>query len=132
MVGMFQAPPGTRLFDRLQRESRVVDTFSGDSVDGKNNIVPRMGMDRLLDGYRSIVKRIYSPESHYERVGTLSKEWRAPEMDQPINIQRFLSIFRSALRLGGLGKERFECWRLFLWTLITKPRLFPVAITLSI
>jgi len=29
MVGMLQAPPGTRLFDRLQRESRVVNTFFG-------------------------------------------------------------------------------------------------------
>ena len=28
MVGMLQAPPGTRLFDRLQRESRVVNTFN--------------------------------------------------------------------------------------------------------
>ena len=132
MVGMLQAPPGTLLFDRLQRESRVVDTFSGDNVDGKTNIVPRMGMDRLLDGYRSIMKHIYSPENYYGRVRTLLKELKAPEIGQPVNIQRFLSIFRSAFRLGVLGKERFEYWRLLLWTLARKPRLFPVAITLSI
>ncbi|MEE4263333.1 MAG: DUF4070 domain-containing protein [Desulfobacteraceae bacterium] len=65
---MLQAPPGTRLFDRLQRESRVVNTFSGDNVDGTTNIIPRMGLDRLLDGYQSIMKQIYSPRNYYRRV----------------------------------------------------------------
>jgi radical SAM superfamily enzyme YgiQ (UPF0313 family) len=132
MVGMLQAPPGTRLFDRLQRESRVVNTFSGDNVDGTTNIIPRMGIDRLLDGYRSIMKQIYSPQNYYRRVRTLLKELKAPEIYQPINIQRFLSFFRSAFRLGVLGKERFHYWRLMLWTLLRKPRLVPLALTLAI
>ena len=132
MVGMLQAPPGTRLFDRLQRESRVVNTFSGDNVDGTTNIIPRMGIDRLLDGSRSIMKQIYSPKNYYRRIRTLLKELKAPEINQPINIQRFLSIFRSAFRLGVFGKERFRYWQLMLWTLICKPRLISVAITLSI
>ena len=132
MVGMLQAPPGTRLFDRLQRESRVVNTFSGDNVDGTTNIIPRMGLDRLLDGYQSIMKQIYSPKNYYRRVRTLLKELKAPEIIQPLNIQRFLSFFRSAFRLGVLGKERFHYWQLMLWTLFRKPRQIPVAITLSI
>jgi radical SAM superfamily enzyme YgiQ (UPF0313 family) len=132
MVGMLQAPPGTRLFDRLQRESRIVNTFSGDNVDGTTNIIPRMGIDRLLAGYQSIMKQIYSPKNYYRRVKTLLKELKAPEINQPLNIQRFLSIFRSAFWLGVLGKERFQYWRLMLWTLICKPRLISLAITLSI
>jgi radical SAM superfamily enzyme YgiQ (UPF0313 family) len=132
MVGMLQAPPGTRLFDRLSRESRVVNTFSGDNVDGTTNIVPKMGMDRLLDGYRSIMKQIYSPKNYYQRVGTLLKELKAPEIILPINFQRFLSIFRSILRLGILGKGRLHFWRLMIWTLIRQPRLISTAITLAI
>ena len=132
MVGMLQAPPGTRLFDRLQRESRVVNTFSGDNVDGTTNIIPRMGIDSLLDGYQSIMKQIYAPKNYYRRVRTLLKELKTPEINQPINFQRFLSFFRSAFRLGVLGKERFYYWQLMLWTLIRKPRQIPVAITLSI
>ncbi|MEJ2657443.1 MAG: B12-binding domain-containing radical SAM protein [Desulfobacterales bacterium] len=132
MVGMLQAPPGTRLFDRLQRESRVANTFSGDNVDGTTNIIPRMGIDRLLDGYQSIMKQIYSPKNYYRRVRTLLKELKTPEINQPLNIQRFLSIFRSAFRLGILGRERFHYWRLMLWTIIRKPRLISLAITLSI
>jgi len=63
MVGMLQAPPGTRLFDRLQKENRIVSAFSGDNVDGTTNIIPKMGLDRLLDGYRSIMKQIYRKEN---------------------------------------------------------------------
>ena len=132
MVGMLQAPPGTRLFDRLQRESRVIKTFSGDNVDGTTNIIPRMGMDRLLEGYRSIMKQIYSPKNYYLRVMILLKELKAPEINHPINTQRILSIFRSAIRLGVLGKERFYYWQLIMWTLFRRPRLIPTAITLSI
>ncbi|MEE4356191.1 MAG: B12-binding domain-containing radical SAM protein [Desulfococcaceae bacterium] len=132
MVGMLQAPPGTRLFDRLQRESRVVSTFSGDNVDGTTNIIPQMGIDRLLEGYQTIMKHIYSPGNYYRRVRTLLNELKAPEISQPINFQRFLSFFRAALRLGILGKERFQYWQLMFWTLIYRPRLIPVAITLAI
>ena len=132
MVGLLQAPPGTRLFDRLSRESRIIKTFSGDNVDGTTNIMPRMGMDRLQAGYQSIMKQIYSPKNYYRRVKTLLMELKAPEIKQPVNLQRFLSFFRSTLRLGVLGKERFQYWQLMLWTLIRRPRLMPVAITLSI
>ncbi len=132
MVGMLQAPPGTRLFDRLQRESRVINTFTGDNVDGTTNIIPRMGLDRLLDGYQLIMKQIYSPKNYYRRVRTLLKELKSPEINQPINIQRFLSFFRAAFRLGVLGKERFRYWQLMLWTLTRRPRQLPLAVTLSI
>ena len=132
MVGMLQAPPGTKLFDRLQRESRVMATFSGDNVDGATNILPRMGMDSLMDGYRSIMKQIYTPKNYYHRVRILFGELKVPEVRYPINFQRFLSLFRSALRLGVFGKERFHYWQLLLWTLVRKPKLFSTAITLAI
>jgi radical SAM superfamily enzyme YgiQ (UPF0313 family) len=132
MVGMLQAPPGTRLFDRLQREGRINDTFSGDNVDGTTNILPRMGLDLLVDGYRSIMQEIYSPKNYYRRVQTLLRELKAPEIKQPLNLQRLLSFFRSTFRLGFLGKERFPYWGLLLWTLSRRPRLVPTAVTLSI
>jgi radical SAM superfamily enzyme YgiQ (UPF0313 family) len=132
MVGMLQAPPGTHLFNRLQQEQRVVNTFSGDNVDGTTNIIPRMGLDSLLKGYRSIMQQIYSPKNYYRRVRTLLQDLKAPEINQPINMQRFLSFFRSAFRLGVLGKERFHYWQLILWTLARKPSQFSLAVTLSI
>jgi radical SAM superfamily enzyme YgiQ (UPF0313 family) len=132
MVGLLQAPPGTRLFDRMRRESRVIKGFSGDNVDGSTNIIPKMNMGTLQDGYRSIMKHIYSPKNYYRRIKVLLKELKTPLLSQPLDTQRFLSCFRSAFRLGVLGKERFYYWRLMVWTLTRRPKLMPVAITLSI
>jgi radical SAM superfamily enzyme YgiQ (UPF0313 family) len=132
MVGMLQAPPGTRLFERLRQEHRVADTFSGDNVDGTTNIIPRMGIERLSAGYQSIMKNLYSPKNYYRRIRTLLKELKAPKVTQPLSLQRFLSFFRAAFRIGFLGKERLQYWQLMIWTLIRKRRLMPVAITLSI
>jgi radical SAM superfamily enzyme YgiQ (UPF0313 family) len=132
MVGILQAPPGTRLFDRLQMENRVVSAFSGDNVNGTTNIIPKMGLDRLLDGYRSIMKQIYSPKIFYRRVRTFFRQIRAPEFKSPLDVQRFFAIIRSGFWLGVWGKERFQYWHLLLWTLICKPKLLSLAVTLAI
>jgi radical SAM superfamily enzyme YgiQ (UPF0313 family) len=132
MVGMLNAPPGTRLFERLRRENRVVEKFSGDNVDGSTNIVPKMGLDRLLEGYRSIMEHIYSPRHYYRRVRTLLAEFGTLPAQAPLDYQRVLAIFRSGIRLGILGKERFNFWHLLFWTLARRPRLLPLAVTLAI
>jgi radical SAM superfamily enzyme YgiQ (UPF0313 family) len=132
MVGMLQAPPGTRLFDRMKRENRLSGKISGDNVDGTTNIVPLMGLEKLYEGYQSIMKQIYSPRYYYRRVRIFLKEFKIPEVKTPMDFQRFLAFFRSGFRLGIFGKERFHFWHLIGWTLIRRPRLIPLAITLAI
>ena len=68
MVGLLQAMPGTQLFRRLWREGRIVDAGHGDNTGDKLNFLPRMDAARLVEGYRSVLKRIYSCEAYYERV----------------------------------------------------------------
>jgi hypothetical protein len=133
MVGLLQAPPGTRLFDRLKKDNRLLgQTISGDNVDGTTNIDPKMGLDQLMNGYRFIMGHIYSPRHYYRRVKVFLKEFGNSKVDTPIDLQRFFAFFRSSFRLGILGKERFHFWYLMTWTLVRKPRLLPLAITLAI
>jgi radical SAM superfamily enzyme YgiQ (UPF0313 family) len=132
MVGMLQAPPGTQLFERLAREQRVCTEFSGDNVDGRTNIIPAMGLDKLIDGYRSIMRQIYAPREYYQRVRRILKELKGPAATTPTDWQRILAFWRACLRLGVLGKERFQYWRLLMWTMARRPRLLPLAVTLAI
>jgi radical SAM superfamily enzyme YgiQ (UPF0313 family) len=133
MVGLLQAPPGTRLFDRLKKDNRLSGlTISGDNVDGTTNIDPKMGLDQLMTGYRFIMGHIYSPRHYYRRVKVFLKEFGYSKVDTPLDLQRFLAFFRSSIRLGILGKERFHYWSLMLWTLVRKPKLLPLAVTLAI
>jgi radical SAM superfamily enzyme YgiQ (UPF0313 family) len=133
MVGLLQAPPGTRLYDRLKKDNRLLDMrISGDNVDGTTNINPKMGLDQLMNGYRFIMEHIYAPKHYYRRVKVFLKEFGNHRVDAQIDIQRFLALFRSSIRLGILGRERFHYWYLVVWTLVRKPRLLPLAITLAV
>jgi hypothetical protein len=78
------------------------------------------------------MKQIYSPQNFYRRVRNFLKELKAPDITIPMDVQRILAFFHSVFRLGILGKERFHYWHLLLWTLLRKPRLVPLAITLAI
>ena len=50
MVGMLQAPSGTKLFERLKKEGRLLGLTSGDNVDGTTNIIPNMDHDTFREG----------------------------------------------------------------------------------
>jgi len=132
MVGLLQAPAGTRLYKRLKKEGRLVDHFSGDNVDGSTNIIPRMDLDELCEGYRTIMQHIYSPKLYYQRIKISLREYKATRIHNPLDFQHFLALFRSSVRLGIFGKERLQYWKILFWTLFRRPGLFPLAITLAI
>ncbi|MCL4270852.1 MAG: B12-binding domain-containing radical SAM protein [Anaerolineales bacterium] len=132
MVGLLQAPLGTRLYERMQKEDRLINQFSGDNVDGSTNIIPRMGLEALKEGYRKVLGYIYAPKPYYERVQTFLREYQPPRIRIQLEPQYILAFWRSIYQLGIRGTERFHYWRLFFWTLFRRPRLFPLAITFAI
>ena len=132
MVGLLQAPKGPRLYQRLLQEGRLKNEMSGDNVDGSTNIIPKMGLEPLREGYRKVLEQIYSPESYYARVRTFLGEYQPPKLHFHLDLQHVLALGRSIYQLGIRGIERTHYWRLFFWTLFHRPRFFPLAITLSI
>jgi radical SAM superfamily enzyme YgiQ (UPF0313 family) len=131
MVGLLQAPPGTRLYERLKRECRLLGPMSGNN-DGSTNIVPLMGLSTLREGYRTITSSIYSPGNYYRRIKIFLSEYQSPKAKISIGIERIFAFLRSGFRLGILGRERFQYWDLLLWTLLHRPNHFSIAVTLAI
>ena len=132
MVGLLQAPIGTRLYERLKREGRLLNAFSGDNVDGTTNIIPKMNLDVLQKGYKTVVNYLYAPKNYYARVRTFLKEYKAPKVLGAFDPEYILAFFRSIIQLGIIDKERWHYWKLFFWTLFRRPKLFPLAIAFSI
>ncbi|MBN1430958.1 MAG: B12-binding domain-containing radical SAM protein [Anaerolineae bacterium] len=132
MVGLLQAPPGTRLYDRLLSEGRLLNDMSGDNADGSTNIIPQMGLETLREGYHKILEQIYTPQAYYARVLTFLREYQPPKIRTHLDVQHILALGRSIYQLGIRGVERAHYWKLFFWTLFRRPRLFPLAITLAI
>ncbi len=132
MVGLLQAPLGTRLYERLKKEDRLLEQGSGDNVDGSTNIIPTMSLDTLREGYKTILRYIYSPKHYYQRVKTFLREYKAPSTHASLSFQYILAFFRSVYRLGIIGKERVQYWKLLVWTAVRRPKLFPLAVTFAI
>jgi radical SAM superfamily enzyme YgiQ (UPF0313 family) len=132
MVGMLNAPPGTRLYERMGKEGRLTGLISGDNVDGTTNILPKMGLDALREGYKDMMRHIYSPEHYYKRAMTFLREYKRPKISTPLDFQRLLAVLRASIRLGIFGRERFQYWKIFYWTLFRRPQLFPLTITFAI
>ncbi|MDY6823425.1 MAG: radical SAM protein [Thermodesulfobacteriota bacterium] len=61
MVGMMQALPGTKLFERLEKEGRILS----ENLEGNNthtmttNFVPTMDEEKLKEGYKRVLDTLY-------------------------------------------------------------------------
>lgn len=133
MVGLLNAPVNTRLYKRLKKEKRLLDSFSGDNTDFSMNFVPKMKIEELLQGYRKILGTIYSPREYYRRVINFLRT-HEPLKAGPTRV-RFLHLWalaKSMVLLGVVAKERLYYWKLFFWSLFRRPRHFSTAITLAI
>ncbi|MDP2277206.1 MAG: B12-binding domain-containing radical SAM protein [Nitrospirota bacterium] len=133
MVGLLNAPHGTKLYHRLKKEGRLLSAASGDNTDFSINFKPKMNHETLISGYRKVVHTIYSPKHYYARVKKFLKEYK-PMQAKTFHF-RFSHLeagFKSIFRLGIIGRERIYYWKLFFWSLFRRPRLFPLAITLTI
>ena len=133
MVGLLNAPPGTKLYRRLKSESRLLLNFSGDNTDCSINFIPKMNHETLINGYKSVLDTIYSPKQYYERAITFLKEYkpRAGKLVRP-QLQNLVAFARSVWILGIKEKGREYYWRLLAWTLARRPRLFPLSVRLAI
>ncbi|MCX5816088.1 MAG: B12-binding domain-containing radical SAM protein [Proteobacteria bacterium] len=133
MVGLLNAPQGTRLYQRLKKEGRLLKDSSGDSMDLSINFIPRMNYEVLINGYRKVLSTIYSPRHYYERLRLFLKEYNPPQQTvSRIRLKHIEALLKSILYIGIIGKERFHFWELIFWSLLNRPRLFVLAITLAI
>ncbi len=132
MVGLLQAPYGTKLYQRLFNEGRLKPDISGDNADGTTNIIPKMDVNVLLDGYRNLIRHLYLPDPYYERIKTFLREYQPPKSALHLSRDDMAAFIRSIYCLGLKGVERANYWRLFFWTLLRKPRVLPLAITLAV
>jgi radical SAM superfamily enzyme YgiQ (UPF0313 family) len=136
MVGLLNAPRGTRLYQRLKSENRLIDDedFSGDNTDCSLNFVPKMDRETLMSGYRHILETIYSPKQYYKRVRVFLSEYK-PRRQRKVSqmrLWRVLGFFRAMWFLGVVDRERLHYWKFFYLALLKHPKDFPVSMSLAV
>ena len=133
MVGLLNAPTGTRLYQRLKAENRLLKGFTGDNTDCSLNFIPKMNYETLINGYKQVLDTIYSPKDFYERVKTFLKEYRPQRKKRDrIRFYHIRALIRSVWVLGVREKGRRYYWKLFISTLLKRPRIFPLSVSLAV
>lgn len=132
MVGLLQALPGTRLYERMKTEGRLLNTSNGDNADNTTNIVPTMDIETLRNGYKEMMDYLYSPKNYYRRIKTLLDEYQPPKFRSRFRPGQFLAFLRSMVVLGIFGEERYHYWKLLIWTIFRQHQSVSLAVTLFI
>jgi len=132
MVGLLNAPRGTQLYKRLMKENRLLKNPTGDNTDFSMNFIPKMKYEDLINGYKKVVKTIYSHKYYYERILTFLKNYR-PSQKVKIRIHYYdvKAFIKSIWVLGILNRGRIYYWKLIFWSL-RRPQYFHMAMTLII
>lgn len=131
MIGLLQALPGTKLYERLKNENRLIHGSSGDNTDFSLNFMPKIETDVLINGYKNIISSVYSTQKYYERVLTFLKDYNHYNSGN-FNARYIIALFRSMLEQGLFQNGRRYYWKLFFVSLFKYPRAFPKAISLAI
>jgi len=133
MVGLLNAPRGTKLYQRLAKENRLLKESTGNNTDLSINFIPKMNYKTLISGYKKVLSTIYSPKYYYKRILTLMENFKPLETKRyQFHLVYLHAFFKSVWHLGILGSERFYYWKLLFWSLIRNPRLFPMVIIYAI
>jgi len=133
MVGLLTALPDTQLWRRLDREGRLLLESTGNNTDGSLNFVPKMDATRLIEGYKSIMRAIYSPGEYYQRaLDSLERVVAgAPESQSNRFASDVMALFRIVMALGVRDRARGEFWSYLCHALTRHRKKFAEAMRLA-
>ena len=133
MVGLLNAPRGTKLYQRLIRENRLLKESTGNNTDLSINFIPKMNYQALIDGYKRVLNTIYSPKCYYERILMLLRNIKPLQKRRyQFHLCYLTAFLKSIWQLGIIEKGRIYYWKIFFWTLFRRPQLFPTAIIYAV
>ena len=132
MVGLLNAPKGTKLYDRLMSQDRLLHYGSGNNTDFTMNFVPVMPYKELLKGYRQVVTQLYSDKNYCDRIFRFIRNFnQCASIRDHISFSDIKAFVKSLWQIGFRHKPRRYYWKLILWGLL-HPRYLNKVTTLVI
>ena len=133
MVGLLVALPDTQLWRRLEKEGRLLDVATGNNTDCTINFIPKMDLSRLVEGYKTILRNIYSPREYYKRALDCLSRFHQNRIEprQASFIEDVKSLGRLIFALGIKDRERLAFWKYCFDVLRHYPRDIAHGLTLA-
>ena len=133
MVGLLTALPDTQLWRRLEKEGRLLDVSSGNNTHGSVNFVPKMDANKLVEGYKSVLRSVYSPREYYARALDCLARFHADRIEpRQSDLRRDVqALFSLIFTLGVRDRWRREFWSYFFRLLRSHSRNITHGLTLA-
>jgi radical SAM superfamily enzyme YgiQ (UPF0313 family) len=132
MVGLLQALPQTRLYQRLSLEGRLLSAATGNNTDAVLNFKTKLSREFLQSGYRELMKKLYEPKVYYQRIRTFMDSHRPRGPSVRLSPGDLKAFFKSFWLLGIWDRGRHNYWRFFWSTLLRRPGQLRCAIELAV
>ncbi len=133
IVNVLKAPPGTALFDRMERENRLSRRFS--FSEGETNVIPVMGEEKLRDGFVDVISNVYPHAHSYERLRTFLQTYKYPKttvrIPTTLSLSLVLTLSKGLFKLSILDKDRKYFWKLLVWTFFFNRKYLDMALFYS-
>ena len=127
MVGLLTALPRTPLFERLEREGRLLpEAYHGDNTKLGTNFIPkRMDYQAMVNHYQALYRRLFSDRTIAARIRNKTRYMKRPVYKGEYTLRESMHIVGALFARGLLTGGPVRLLR-FLRTLITAgPRVWP-------
>jgi hypothetical protein len=114
MAGVLQAPPTTALFDRMKKEGRLIENSEATSNFSAPNFRTNLPLPVLLRGLSTLLARLYTPETYFDRAFRSLEIWKPqpsqvpPSMPLSYDIRALLA---SMWKQGVRSTYRASYWK---------------------
>jgi radical SAM superfamily enzyme YgiQ (UPF0313 family) len=132
MVGLLQALPQTKLYQRLVREGRIDGSATGNNTEAVLNFKTKLNREFLQNGYRELMNKLYEPKTYYRRIRIFLEHHRPQGPNVRLSPGDIKAFLKSFWMLGIVERGRHIYWRFFWSTLLRRPRQFRYAIELAV
>lgn len=132
MVGLLQALPQTKLYQRLMREGRLEAPATGNNTEAVLNFKTKLNREFLQNGYRDLMNKLYEPKVYYRRIRTFLENHRPGGPSVRLSPSDVKAFVKSFWMLGIRERGRHIYWSFFWSTLLRRPRQLRQAIELAV
>jgi len=112
-LSLLQPYPGTRLYNRLKKEGRLLTDRTRGIYDESLNFVPETDPKALQESYYSALGELYSPAGYYPRIMRFLEHYK-PVPIRHGNAILWKSILGAIVLPGILDDGRSNFWKLFM------------------
>lgn len=136
MIGILNALPETDLYDRLEKEGRILSETTGNNTHGFSiNFEPARPKEAVLHDYKQVLESAYpkNMKSFFQRCEVLRDRWpRKIVSAGKLSLRWKLNAFVNCLWVVGKSSYRWVAYKFLIESLVKKPSFFENAITLCV